>query len=251
VSRSDASSFDFIQLQNNTPRRKEQPVKKCALIIMAFLLVLLCACQGEAAQPSAEATEPATTKAPRKIEPLPPLPEVIAEMAQGLETVRDFTEHMPAKWYWIHSVGSHVNISYYDVKPDGCMEPTPLLRISTTVPVSKFEVHFSKTTKRLPKALLDVPATITSFFFFYADMGLKAPGGIEVGDSAQALFDVFPDCCIAEQEAMVIYPKAEPEELRFAPLTNRDSHSSHWVLRYGIKDDVITWIELLPMYRSN
>jgi len=217
-------------------------MKRIVAMVAALLLLAGCGAVSEgpvtkeAATTEAITTEPATTQTTTATAALLPAParnlastafqkEDIDIMQQSFETVRDYVERFPAKWYYLSVWGTDgsVHVEFLDHMPQETDEWGRLIRRPFLRLESKFVAGYSYNEdpsvgfmQELTEVILDTQMHIKGFHFTQANMGLALPRGIDIGDPAQKIFNTYPDHRGSERENALyditeLYPDAMPE----------------------------------------
>ena len=158
----------------------------------------------------ATTTQATTTEAPTTTEPQTPdakpfTKDDIAAIEAQFKTVGDYVKAVPAAWYEVDvwwAVNTEVVIRFYDHKPEEGSRPFLYLMSQDDVPGYtdaydsdwNYIGEFEWLVQELPKALLDAQkVSIHRIDFAKTGDAITPPRGIKVGDSAQKIFENYPD----------------------------------------------------------
>ena len=203
------------------------------LFILIISLLLLTACGGvpeTPTEPTTEVTtttittEEPTTEAPAT-EPIeisaakPFTKDDIATIETNFKTVGDYVNAVPAAWYKVDhwdAYGCEIFVHFFDHKPNEASQAFLYLQLRDETLCDIIEYKYTELLQELPKVLLDTKkAEIRSIDFAKIGSAITPPRGIKVGDSAQKIFDSYPDYRTGDSDVLYditkLYPEAKPE----------------------------------------
>jgi len=198
-------------------------MKRLLILSLSLLLLAGCGRVQSPEKPITEATTLITTTEEAATELIIPdakpfTKDDITAIEANFNTVGDYVEAVPAKWYKVDhwdAYGSEIFIHFFDHKPKEDSQSFLYLQTRDETPFNKLESISDKPARELSKILLDAQnVKIRSINFAKTGSAITPPRGIKIGDPAQKIFEAYPDYRTGDSNVLyditTLYPEANP-----------------------------------------